>query len=448
MARVAQAIYPRPHPPTFTGVQRRALLGVLLVLGAVLSLARTPRSQWNVLWAEDGTIFASGALNDSWASLIAPYSGYFHLVPRVAAFAVAWVPLEVLPVAITFVAAVITAALAVLCYIMLESRIAAVPLRLAAWLVCIVLPTMGGEVPNNLANLHWYLLITAVCVLLTASTSRRIAIVQAIAIFAAITSDALGLLLIPLFVVRWWLLPSGRDRGVVGAALAAGVVQACAVVGGLLGASDARQIGQTHPSIIEFGETYSIRVALTGLTGVSGSQHAWSLLGQAAGWSALLAVVALLVAAARVDRLRRWGIVLFFAGSLASAVVIYYVQWYAIADAPTEAVLVGMRYAVVPAALMMIAVLIAVDAFVARVPATVSRRNLAGGVLALVLIPMLVDLRAATPRQDHWPWRSAIAHAREWCADQPNADAVANLGASPTWFGGMLVNCAVLKTHA
>lgn len=445
--RVAAAIYPAPFARTLRGLSRAVLLILLFVAGAGLSLIRTPRSQWNVLWAEDGAIFASGALNDSWLSLVQPYAGYSHLVPRILAFAVSWVPLEVLPAAITIAAGAATSALALVCFVLLESRIAAVPLRLAVWISCIALPVIGGDVPNNLANLHWYLLITSFCILMSASTSRKVAVVQGFVILGAVGSDALGLLLLPFFLLRWWLLPARRDRGVVIAALVGGCLQVMAVVGGLIGTSASRELGQVHPSLGDFIGVYSTRVALGGTVGISGAEVAWLWLGVAAAIVALIVVLLLLSLACWIDARRRWGIIFFFGGSVAAAIVIYYVQWYAIADAPLEMVPSGMRYSVVPSALLMIALLLAVDALVDRAPGRFAQRAIAVAALAIVIVPTAIDVRYSTPRQDHWPWRDRVVAARETCDGVQALDAEVNLGTSPTWFGGMQLDCAAISSR-
>lgn len=441
-AHLAAALFPEPFALTASGGTRAALLAMLFLAGTALSLARTPRSHWNILWAEDGAVFASGALNDSWRSLIEPYSGYFHFVPRVAALSVSWAPLEVLPAAITLTAAMITSVSGLFCFIMLEARIAALPLRLAAWASCIALPTMGGDVANNLANLHWYLLIAGFCALVTAARSRGYAAAQCAAVFAAVASDVLGLLLIPLFAVRWWLLPARRDRAVSLAAAAAAAMQAAAVVAGLLSAS--REIGAVHPGALEFAQMYAVRVALVVTTGPSLAQAVWNSSGILAGWAVLVGVVAFLGTMAWRDERRRWGIVLFATGSVLSAAVVYYVQWYAISMAPVGEVLTGMRYAVVPAALLMIALLIAVDALLARSTRGAARTAGALVAMALVFAPIFADLRASTPRSDHWVWPDTLAAGRAWCAEGRSPQDLANLGISPGFFGGMLVRCDVL----
>lgn len=444
-SRVSKAVFTAAFAPTGSGWSRAVLLGALFVAGVALSLARTPRSQWNVLWAEDGAVFLSDALNRPALALVSPYSGYLHLVPRAAAFAVSWLPLEIIPAAITVAAATITSLLGLFCFVMLESRIAAVPLRLAVWVTCVAAPTMGGDVANNLANLHWYLLVSAICALLTSARSRATMIAQVIVVFSAVASDALGLFLLPLFVLRFWVLTERRDRYVVLAAAAGGMLQAAAVVGGLI--SVTREMGQVHPSALDVVQMYSVRVVLAGSVGVTGAQAAWSAVGIAAGLTALVFAVAVMVISFRLDRRRRWGIALFAVSSVGASAMIWYFQWYAVARSGVGEVFTGMRYAVVPTALLMISLLIALDALIERIRSRSVRRFLCVVALGLVVLPVAVDLRASTPRSDHAVWRDTLIAGRAWCAEGRSPDDMAKLGTSPSFFGGMLLRCDVLESR-
>ena len=115
-------------------------------------------------------------------------------------------PLSVVPVAVTIMAALhhVADGLRVLRLHGDPPRLRAAPLR-APGSSASCCPIMGGEVVNNLANLHWYLLIAAFCAILVPSRSYPFAVLQGVAVFAAVTSDALALLLLPFLVYRWWV---------------------------------------------------------------------------------------------------------------------------------------------------------------------------------------------------------------------------------------------------
>ena len=399
---------------------------------------------WNLLWAEDGAVFVSGALSRGPDVILSGYAGYLHLVPRIATEIAVLFPLPVVPIIVTFLAAMTVSLLACACFVFLEARIASVPLRFAAWIVCLALPTMGGDVANNLANLHWFLLIAAFCALLVPSRSTSMTVLQCVVVFAAATSDALALLLIPFALLRWWLLPDRRGFAVALAYIAGAALQFVAVLNGLLGTGPARQIADEHPTFAQLLDLYVNRSVLAGLFGLEGARILLALIGAALPGLALAGVIAAAVLAARADRYRRLGLIVFIASSVVFAGIVYSLQWYAIEETPPTDFQIGLRYAVVPTALLLLGLIQCVDAGLPHLRGHSLRWWLGLVTLVAVLIPVAVDYRSTVGREAP-SWRDSLAFGSEQCESGEGEAGLVVIPTPPVWFGGMLMPCDLLS---
>ena len=96
----------RPAPRVGWAIRVAALYcGVFLLL-----FARRPDALLNAqFWAEDGVIFFHSALLDGVHSLLVPYSGYVHVIPRLVAFAALALPFAFQPLAYDVAALAIAA---------------------------------------------------------------------------------------------------------------------------------------------------------------------------------------------------------------------------------------------------------------------------------------------------------------------------------------------------
>lgn len=106
------------------------------------------------LWAEDGTVFFMQARQFGGMSIIIPYAGYFHLMPRLVAWScVHLFSLEFIPTAYFWCAnaiAIVTAAY------WLNMRPLPYSIRLVMAFSLFVFPT-EGEAFGTITNLHWLL---------------------------------------------------------------------------------------------------------------------------------------------------------------------------------------------------------------------------------------------------------------------------------------------------
>lgn len=106
------------------------------------------------LWAEDALFISESA------GPFEAYRGYFHVVPRSLAWAVAHLPADAWPWAVSLTQAVVVSSVAIFVYHSMKEVVADHRLRLllSVWLV---VPPVAAPVTSSLANLHWFFLIGA-----------------------------------------------------------------------------------------------------------------------------------------------------------------------------------------------------------------------------------------------------------------------------------------------
>jgi hypothetical protein len=433
--------FPEPEPRSFRGVGRVTIFVVLLVVGTLLSLARTPMSQWNVLWAEDGAIFLNSALTGNPLALFEPYAGYMHLVPRVAIAFCALFPIEVVPLVVTIVSALILSATGAACFLFLETRIRSLSFRVLAWAVIIIAPMSGGEVANNLANLHWFLMTAAVIAVVVRSRGTAFTVVQCIVVVAAVGSDPLVLMFLPLLVVRWFALPHGRDRAVVIAFGATAVVQLCVTFAGYASGTG-RSFAGVAPMPAELIDSYTYRIVISGLTGPSGAVETSRWIGITMPGLLVAALFAFLVAASWRQVGTRYAVLALAGSSIVFFGIVFTLQWNGLGPAGTLGFTFGQRYAVLPALLFLVALIVAIDGFV-RGRGRVIRVVAILAVAAFVLIPAARDYRWQAPRIAAETWPAALEESAEECDDDSTS---VEVEIAPIGFSGPIVDCDLLAT--
>jgi hypothetical protein len=426
--------------PTFgQGWRRWVFLAILFAAGTAIALARTPIHSWNILWAEDGTVFLKGALQGDPGIVFQAYAGYMHLVPRTLVGLSLLFPLPIVPTVMTILSAAVAGAVGCACFVFLETRISSVTVRFAIWVIAIALPVMGGEVANNVANLHWYLLIGAFCAVFVRSRSVPFVVAQSLVVFTAITSDALALILVPLLIFRWFVYPDRRDRwlSVVGAV--ASVIQVIVVMVAMT-SSHARQFSATLPTPGQFLEFYSYRVIQAGLFGVTGTVRlagsTYSVI--VPGIVIVLALAAIIAAMIAVPS-RAVLIGALAVSSVVFALLVFGLQWDGLWGVGPLSFSAGERYSVVPVALLMFALLTAADLWVMS-----RRRRWAHGVaaalvLAAVLAPTVVDYRAVDIRAGVPTFQESLRRGANACTTDPGGSVQAPV--APSWFGSVTVPC-------
>ncbi|MDQ0677776.1 hypothetical protein QFZ30_001158 [Arthrobacter pascens] len=194
--------------------RRSRIMGPVLwigsvVLGSLVAFARLPVTAQGTIWAEDGGIFLRDALaGGTLLDVFAPYEGYLHVLPRVAAEVVVMLfPVDYFAGAMNFLSCVTVALIAGLVF-HCSKAMSPNPLVRICWASITILVAPGPlETLGNFANVHWYLLWAVPWLLLKPAASRAEGVfLFMVAVFVALT-EILSLMFIPLFLYRF------KDKG-------------------------------------------------------------------------------------------------------------------------------------------------------------------------------------------------------------------------------------------
>jgi hypothetical protein len=174
-------------------------------------------------WAEDGRDFLATSLRDgAIPSLLEPYAGYAHVLPRTLSGIGSVGPLSVASAVMAVEAVVVVGLLSVVVFRGSAGHVHNVWVRFALG-AFVALQPVAGEVLVSLANLQWYLLFAAFVVLVWSGRSTSATVVGGVLCFVTAASCPFGALLLPFALLRGFVLRSGRSW-VSPAALAAGVL--------------------------------------------------------------------------------------------------------------------------------------------------------------------------------------------------------------------------------
>ena len=177
------------------------------------------------LWAEDGTIFFRTAYLEGPRAILEPYSGYFHLFPRLVAALADLAPYAYTPA--LYNAAALATTWAVVAK--LHSSRLGLPAPLAFSLMLAFVPHFTGEVFANLTNAQWFLAILLFSTALQDPPETQLELLGdlSVIVIAGLSTPAI-VLAVPLLAYRVWKEPSVRLW--CKAALSAGVAAAQATV--------------------------------------------------------------------------------------------------------------------------------------------------------------------------------------------------------------------------
>jgi len=195
-----------PRRQTSTKKNLVGIVGVVATLAAVvLSVVRTPDfGATDTIWAEDGRRFYQGTLQHNFFDLLfTPYNGYLHLVPRVLVEIVRIFPLAWAAVVIAIMGALMASLCALLVY-----RASARHLRWPALRIAVAAPVALSyvgqqELANNFAGLHLLLLYVAFWMVIWNPARRSLQLLAAFVLFAAVGSDPVAALYLPLAILRY-----------------------------------------------------------------------------------------------------------------------------------------------------------------------------------------------------------------------------------------------------
>ena len=176
----------------------------LLLLGPWILIGRQAGvSPTRSIYSEDGAIFLQGALDEGVGSVTTPYAGYLHAAPRLIALGVARFDLDWVAVMLVAAAGVVVCLSAWSVYLMSGDHLRSRAIRVALALTVILLPVAHGEVYNNIANLHWFLLYLAFWILLWEPQRWLEAVSASTVVFIAALSSPFAFLYAPIAAYRF-----------------------------------------------------------------------------------------------------------------------------------------------------------------------------------------------------------------------------------------------------
>ncbi len=171
-----------------------------LIVTTGAQLVRQPGvPSWDSVWQEHGSIFLSDAMYQSFPrALVHAYNAYLHVVPRMVASLAAAVPLNRAALVLATSSAVVVALLSVYVYFASATLLRSQWARVVLAAMFVLLPATAYETTANVANLHWYLLFACFSVFLHRPKSWSGIVVATAVAGAAVLSDPLAGLFLPL----------------------------------------------------------------------------------------------------------------------------------------------------------------------------------------------------------------------------------------------------------
>jgi hypothetical protein len=408
-ARLTANLFAAPAPGGRLGWRTAAVALAAVAGGTAISLLRQPGAgALDTVWAEDGQVFLGQAVTDGpLGALSTSYAGYFHVVPRLVAGLAALAPAGAAAALLAIGAALLVAAIAVLVYV---ASAAHLPTRLSRVLVAgvvVAVPLGQQELPNSIANLHWYGLYALFWMLIWTPRGRAGRLVAGAVVLAVAASDILTLAFVPLALARALHRPAGPfadrsrrpgRRDGFGIALAALLGLGLALqFAGLASGSSSRQLA---PDPVLAVSGFVLRAVPGALVG-----ERWLGAGVNARWLALAGLAWLLVAAAGAVA---WARLTRPAWTLAAVAGLHAAALYAL-----PVLLSGtatFRYAAAPAMLV-------VTALAALLRPGVGARGRAPlyALAALLALVCAVNLRVDNARADGPRWSTELDRARAAC---------------------------------
>lgn len=425
---------PDPAPPPAGGARRTERLlvvGIGLAVAALAWFRLTPVARATV-WAEDGMVFLSHASAMSLReTVVAPYMGYLHVVPRIVAEAVVTVvPTSGWGSALTAASCAVTGAVAAGVLRLARDVVPSLPARTALALATVAAPLLPIEVLGNLANLHWLLLWLTPWLLLADGGGRVRRWLLAVVTFLVVTTEVQAAIFLPLLLWR------PRARGAIPRAVAfvAGLALQLAAV-----LTTPRQTGGgAAPGVGEVLVSWSHVVVLpwflgTGryLAGASGDLGTVLALAVCAGLGAAVVVVArygtrLQAVVAGVAPLV--GVALWATALLLNTP----------ATRGTDDTFIALRYGYVPSLLLVPPLALAV----AVLPAVRTRRLLATTLAVQTVAVLALSLVPPSARGHGPPWDEGSQVASRACGATPSPPAV-DVPIAPTGWSARIACAAV-----
>jgi hypothetical protein len=385
-------------------------------VAAVIAWLRLDARSRGVVWAEDGRFLEDRLGSGPLVSLLEPFQGYLHVLPRTLVELAAVLPLRDYAVAVTGLCCLVVGAVAALVYACSRDVLLGRVARCALALVTVLVPTAAAEALGNTANLHWFLLWLTPWALLCRPRSNRQGWALGVLLLVVALSEVQALYFVPLLLLGL----RDRRRWPMVAGLVAGLAAQVAVL--LAAGRSAAADDSGTPSLLDLVDGYGLHVVLqlwlpgSGGVGDALVDHGWALV--VLGSLPFLAVLGLLVAGrrSRDDLVVTATVLVGAVVPFVAGLVLNFRDFlrFADLDLATLAVFAPLRYALVPSMFVLAAVVVVADRLT-RDPGR-SRRG-----LAVALLVGLGGLGVAhvdpgpTNRSGYPGWASGVAAAEREC---------------------------------
>ncbi len=432
--------------------RHRTLL--LVAFGAVAAAAawlRLPAIARDTLWAEDGRTFLQHALDTGpIASLVTPYAGYLHTVPRLlASVVVSFVPVSDWALGMTAGSCVVAGVLAAAILVATRDVVRWMPARVAIAALTVLAPLAPREVLGNAANLHSLFLWALLWIALARPRTRRTSIGLAIVALLGALTEIQVLFVLPLLVFGL----RDRRRWPVGIALLVG--SAAQLVATLSAPRAGSQ--QSAESVLSIAYGYLINGAMP----LAVPQNSIGRVAMTSGPALGIAVLALIgFAALLVVRRGTPGERLAVVSLLVGSVVVFAASLIANPHPFTDySALTGnqmldvwlVRYGVVPS--MMLAAVIPISLGVAlasrKVGTAVTHdpRSIALAIVgALLAVSIVIQFVPTSTRRSSGPtWQPQVIAAHQTCHALP-PEARVDLKETIGWY--VSIPCELLNPSA
>jgi hypothetical protein len=415
---------PAPAPITR---ERVAVGGLLAIAGVALVLLRAGGTALDSVWAEDGWQFLSSALAESFpAPVFEGFAGYASLVPRLLAELAALAPIGWAAAILSLSGAAVTVACAFVVWHASRGHLPDPMLRGFMAAAVIAIPVVGDQTLANVSYLQWVLVLPTFWLLLWRPSSPRTTVAAAAFIALVLASAPPALALAPLALARLVAARSRRDLIVVAGF---GVGALFQVVTILISEATAGAAGW-HDTLLS---AYLLRVVGGVILGHPGSAAVWESTGDLTLILAGLALAALLVVCAiRAHPGRAVSLLALSLSVLLFLALGYQRDPFGVFMWPDgESNMEAARYTVVPALLLVAAILIQLQ----YPPAHVSASRWRGarlGVLAALAVAAATSYYVGDDKRSV-KWSAEVEAARARCEQGVGQATVAIPTSPPGW---------------
>jgi hypothetical protein len=243
-----------------TSLQHQRILRLAIPLAiAFLLFLRAPYALLKPqFWAEDATVFFDQAARLGIASLTQPQVGYLHEFPRIVAWTASFLPSGPAPLIYAW-----SAYLAGLAAVLLIARSSVGGHRSfgpVAALVIAFIPHLSQEIFWSLINVQWTVSAFLVVLLVADPPETKTGTWMRTAFsFLAGTTSPLSAILLPVLMLRLWLLRTTRQVWPLAAAVFSGILQATVIA-----ANGQGMLPANHPSLAAYLEIIGRRIFIEG----------------------------------------------------------------------------------------------------------------------------------------------------------------------------------------